>query len=284
VRKLILTVNVGIRLLLGLLGAQHLRLLAQPQSPIKYEVASIRRSKSGDPRRHEMEFLPGGRFRSMNIPFFQVLATAYNIPWQSIEALEIRIKGIPGWMFSETYDIEAKAENTSVASGVSAKIRNERIRLMLQGLLADRLKLRVRRETTDVEAYALVVGKLPSKMEKSRIAEEACTESTPFAPISPSGPGCHQIQGGTGRGLHGAAIDMSDLALFLSNWSDRPIVDVSGLAGLYAIKTEGWSPAGGDPSHPTLDELLNRLGLRLVSKKVPLEIFVIEHVEKPSDN
>src|SRR5690349_15091295 len=79
VRKLIVTTNVGIRLLFGLLGAQHLRLLAQPQSPVKYEVASIRRSKSGDPRRHEMEFLPGGRFRSMNIPFFQVLATAYNI-------------------------------------------------------------------------------------------------------------------------------------------------------------------------------------------------------------
>jgi uncharacterized protein (TIGR03435 family) len=261
-----------------------LRIAFLQTSSVKCEVASIKPAKSSDPRRREMEFLPGGRFRATNIPFFQVLATAYNIPWQSIEALHLRVNGIPDWMFSDGYDVEAKAENSPAASGASVKARNERIRLMLQSLLADRLKLRVRRETTEVQGFALVVGKSGPKMAKSKAAEETCIESVRFAPISASGPPCHQIQGGTGRGLHGTAIDMSDLALFVSNWSDRPVVDATGLTGLYAIETLGWSPSGDDPSRPSLQELLDRLGLKLANRRVRIETVVIEHVEKPAGN
>jgi uncharacterized protein (TIGR03435 family) len=151
---------------------------------------------------------------------------------------------------------------------------------MLQSMLIERLKLRIRRDTTELAVYALVVGKRGLRLEKSKIAEQDCTESAPFG-----GTNCHQFQGGAGRGIHGLAIDMSDLAAYVSNWSDRPIVDQTGLAGLYAIQTEGWaSSSGDDPSRQTLDQVLDRLGLKLVNKKAPLEILVIEHLEKPSDN
>lgn len=268
----------------GSMQPQHPQRPQQGAPGVKFEVASIKPTQPGDRRRPAMEFLAGGRFRATNTPLFQVLATAYNVPWQSIEVLQSRVKGLPEWMFNQTYDIEAKAESPSSTSGSSAKARNERIRLMLQALLADRLKLQFRRETANVQGYALVVSKAGPKLQTARIPEAACVESTPFAPLTATGPGCHQIQGGTGRGIHAAAIDMSDLALFVSNWSDRPIIDATGLAGLYSVETEGWSSSGENLSRPSLDEILDRLGLRLANRKLPMEILVVEHIEKPTSN
>lgn len=255
--------------------------LAAQGPTLKYDVVSIKSTNPGDSRRPGMEFLPGGRFRAVKTPFFQVLATAFDIPWQSIEVFQARVKGTPDWMFRDGYDLEAKVEHAE-ATPSSAKPRRERDRL--QWLLTDRLKLKIRREPSQTQGYALVSRKSGVKLAKSAIPQQDCSENVPFAPMTQGGPRCHQIQGGTGRGIHGTAIDMSDLALFLSNWSDRPIVDESRLTGLYAIDTEGWSPAGDDPSRPRLDEILERIGLRLVRKAVAIETIIIEHVERPADN
>ena len=232
-----------------------------------------------------MEFLPGGRFRLMNLPLLPLLGTAYNIPWQSMESIRLRMRGLPDWILSEPYDIEATAERAPASPGAQGKARNERIRLMLQSVLADRCKLKVRRDTEEIPVYSLEVEAHGPKMEKAKIAEQDCTESAPFAPISPSAPGCHQFQGGAGRpGFRGLAVDMSDLALYVSNWTDRPIVDDTGLAGLYAIQMDGWESSNEDSSRLTLDDVLDRLGLKLVRKRATVEILVIEHVERPSEN
>jgi len=58
------------------------------QSSAAFEVASVKPAKPNDPRRPLIEFLPGGRFRAVNMPFVAILATAYNLPWQSVESLE----------------------------------------------------------------------------------------------------------------------------------------------------------------------------------------------------
>jgi len=138
---------------------------------------------------------------------------------------------MPDWILTEPYDIEATAEKAPAPPGATAKARNERIRLMLQSVPADRLKLRVRRDMAALPVYALEVATHGPNLEKAKIAERDCTESAPFGVPSPSGPGCHQFEGGVGRGLLGAAVDMSDLALYVSNWSDRPVVDQTGLTG-----------------------------------------------------
>jgi uncharacterized protein (TIGR03435 family) len=252
---------------------------AQPQAPapVPFEAASIKVFKPGGAQRFGMEFLPGARFRAVGVPLFAVLATAYNLPWQSVETL--RIKGLPDWMLTERYDIEAKAEKALAPPGATAKARNEKIRLMLQSVLAERLRLKMRRETTEMPVWALIVGTHGAHLEKAKIDEHDCTESAPFG-----GTGCHQFQGGMGRGLHGSAVDMSDLALYVSNWSDRPVVDQTGLQGLFIVKTEGWTSSQDDPSRHTLAEVLEPSGLKLVSKKAAVEILVIEHVDRPSVN
>lgn len=132
-----------------------------------------------------------------NSPLLQVIATAYNIPWQSIESVRLRIKGLPDWILTDRYDLEVTAEKATEQLGASplAGTRNERTRLMLQGVLEDRLKRKIRRATAEMPIYSLEVGTRGPKLQIATIAEQDCAESAPFAPISPSAPGCHQFQG-----------------------------------------------------------------------------------------
>ena len=228
-----------------------------------------------------MEFLPGGRFRSTNMPLLPVLATAYSVPFATIDTLRVRMKGVPDWLGSEPYDIEATAESGS--TGAPAKLRNERIQGMLQAVFKDRLKLIINRDVLEMPIYALVAGPHGPRLTAAKIQDLNCTESAPFG-----GTGCHQFQGGAGRGLKALAVDMPDLALYLSGWSERPIVDQTKVKGLYEIQTEGWSEGwalpGSDPNRKTLEEVLDPLGLKLVRQKGPVVVYVIEHIERPSGN
>jgi uncharacterized protein (TIGR03435 family) len=249
---------------------------APPLAAQGFEAASIKRSPPGDPRPGAMEFLPGGRFRATNMPMLLILGTAYNVPWAIPETL--RIKGVPDWIITQRYDMEATSEKPEAAAG--AITGNERIRAMLRAVLADRLQLRTHREVVEMPVYGLTIGAHGPKLEKSKIAEENCSASAPIG----SG-GCHQFMGGMGRGLHGEAVDMADVALYASNWCDRPIIDETGLGGLYNIQTEPWgTPIFDDPSRASLFDIFEALGLRLVPKKGLVEFFVIEHVEQPSAN
>lgn len=255
------------KLQLLLIALSNTPVPAQSDPQVPFDAASIKPSRPGDARRPTMEFLPGGRFRSTNMPLLAILATAYNVPWQSVETL--RIKGVPDWVLAEKYDIEATAPIT----GATAKARNEKIRQMLQSVLADRLKLKMRREITEMPIYSVTVRVHGPKLEKAKIDDSHCTEI------------CHQFQGGAGRGIHGTAVDMADLALYVSNWTDAPVVDQTGLTGLYAIQTEGWSRTpDDDPSRPSLSSIFDQFGLKLTRGKGPVEIFVIEHIEKPTEN
>jgi len=88
---------------------------------------------------------------------------------------------------------------------------------------------------------------------------------------------------------------------FVATWSDRLVVDRTGLKDLYRLETEGWVPmrarqippgvepsaeqlAMADPDRPTLFLVFDRLGLKLEAQKAPIEIYTFEHVEKPTEN
>jgi uncharacterized protein (TIGR03435 family) len=161
---------------------------------------------------------------------------------------------------------------------------------MLRSLLAERFHLTLRREMKETNVFAIVIGKGGPKLKKSAIDEKDC-------PDGEDRPGsCHVFNGGQGRGLQGEAVDMSDLVLFVSNWTDRPMIDKTGLTGLYSIQTPGWLPLqmrpdgtpdgenANDPNRPSLFGIFDMLGLKLESQKAPVEMFIIEHAEKPSAN
>jgi uncharacterized protein (TIGR03435 family) len=269
---------------------------AQSSGHFQFEVASVRPHKSGDNQFAGPQILPGGRFTS-RAPLFVVIALAYDLSVQGVP----RMSGGPSWVSSldSVYDIEAMAPEGAFPEALSKKDRTDRERSMLKALLADRFKLVVHREMKEMPVYALVVGKGGPKLEKADIDEKDCP-ATPDGP--PTGDGtvvCHRFNGGRGRGLHARAVDMADLVRWVEAWTDRPLLDKTGIKGLYKIETKPFLPMelattppppgtkqdGADVSDlPTLFTVFERLGLKMDSQRDQVEFLVIDHIEKPTAN
>ena len=108
--------------------------------------------------------------------------------------------------------------------------------------------------------------------------------------------GCHTFVIGFGHPLNARAIDMDDLAHYIENWTDLPVVNRTALTGLYTVSTEGWRPMRLPPPPPngagnvdftqlpTIDTILGRLGLELHKQDGRLPIYTVEHIERPSTN
>jgi uncharacterized protein (TIGR03435 family) len=201
-------------------------------------------------------------------------------------------------MPGDIYDIEATAEKGAFPPGVTTEERLLRMRLMLQALLEDRFKLKIRRELKEQPVYALVVGKGGPKLEKSKFQEQDCGET---GPKLLSNPACHFLDGDQDRGLHGASVTIANVVEYVQNFTDRPLFDKTGLTGFYDIQTEGWAPMrvtpasqvgapqSGDasvnkPDRPTLFNVFEKLGLHLESQRAVIDMFIIDHVERPSEN
>jgi uncharacterized protein (TIGR03435 family) len=289
-RKLLLAAAglaaIVIPVLTGMIGAG--RVAAQPQPPSKslaFEVASVKSNKSDS--RPSVQALPGGGISLTNVPLYAIIVTAYNLPFQSP-----RLSGGPEWIRNERFDIEAKAEPGAIPAGLPDNERDERLRSMLQTLLADRFNLSVRRENKEIPVYALTLAKNGPKMQKAKGDCGSGQDQTP----------CGRFLGGQGRGVHGKSVDISGLAGFLENWADRPVIDRTNLHDRYDIDTDGWVPmrprparppgteptaedlAFADPTHPTLFSVMESLGLKLEPSKATVETFVIDSVQRPSDN
>ena len=248
--------------------------LSQSVPQPEFEVASVRPHKPGDGHLAPPIFLSNGRFTSA-APLLYVIAGAYNIPNPSNP---LRLSGSPAWITDTVYDIEAKAPEGEIHGGLPAKARIEKERSMLQALLIERFKLVIHRETKEIPVYALVVGKSGPKFPRADIEEKECP-TDPITPIASRDGSvhCHQISGGRGAGLRGRAVGMSDVAGYVEGWTDRPLLDKTGLKGLYRIETEPWLPMnlGSSPPAPgakqdgidmadlpTIYMIFERLGLK----------------------
>jgi uncharacterized protein (TIGR03435 family) len=273
-----------------LLAVATLPIAAAQTTPATFDVASIKPHKADDSRPYFPQFQPGGRFTSRGVPLKIIIAIAWNVGFQSV-----RLSGGPAWINSidGLYDIEAKAPEGAFPPGLPANIRDQRMKQMLQALLEDRFKLKIRRETRELPVYAVVVAKNGPKLDKAKIEEKDCLQTATI------GAACHTIMGGRGRGLHGEAVSLSDVLSYVENWTDRPLVDKTGIQGLFNIQTRGWTelqpgqapPPGAKAEDgsdladvPTLFTVFEQLGLKLQAQKGSADIFVIEHVERPSDN
>jgi uncharacterized protein (TIGR03435 family) len=266
------------------LGSCHA--LAQSAAPRpEFEVASIKLNKSGDLR---AMILPprGGRFTATNIPFQFLITLAYQIK-------DFQLTGAPAWLKSERYDIEAKAAGNPGLDEVEK---------MVQTLLEDRLQFKFHRETKELPIYALVVA----KAGKLHPAEGECAPR-PDGPLPPPEPGklptlCGGFFAFPGH-ISGQKVSIIQLLDPLSRLTGRNVIDKTNLAGKYDIdlqytpeQGQFQAPPGGappgmpslppmDPNGPTLfTALQEQLGLKLESQKGPVEMIVIDSIERPSEN
>jgi uncharacterized protein (TIGR03435 family) len=216
---------------------------------------------------------PLGRCIARALPLKALIAIAYDI---RVSQTNQFIEGGPGWL-SDTYDIDAEAEKPVPLS---------QLRLMLQSLLAERFKLAVHRTKKELPVFDLVVAKGGPKLQEAAKDKE-CIASATLGP-------CHNFAGGRGRGLHGQSITMTELALNLSFWAGQAVINKTALSGAFNIVTTPWVPdnpgpnfaaeAGTDPANlPTLFTMLpEQLGLRLEAQKEPIDVVVIDHLERPA--
>lgn len=265
-----------------------------------FEVASIKPNHSGG-RFRSISTSPG-RFTATNEPMRVLIAWAYadkGSPWLKDE----QISGGPGWINSERFDIEAKVDAAFAEEEKKLPFDQwaDKVRLMVQSLLAERFKLKVSHHTKELPVYALVIAKNGAKIQESKPGDSYSSGIK-----RPDGVPAGARTGQYGRGqLTGQGLPMADLVRMLERQVGRPILDKTGLKGNYDFTLQ-WTPvdptqmfngAGNssqappanapppDSSGPSIFAALQeQLGLKLESRKALAEILVIDHIERPSEN
>jgi uncharacterized protein (TIGR03435 family) len=240
---------------------------AQAQKKPTFEVASIRPAALGSHPR-SIQYSAGGRFTASNVPLRALIEEAFDIR-------DFQVAGGPDWVNQEQFDITAKAEGDADKA---------QVRAMLQSLLADRFKLVLRRESKEVNVYALTVGKAGPKLKEVKLDEDNAARGVRF--------------GGIGR-VAGVMASMPQLVVMLSDIKlngsailDRPVLDRTGLTGVYDFKLE-WSgeeqsadrTTSTNPAGPSIfTAMQEQLGLRLESTRAAVEFFAIEQAGRPTEN
>jgi uncharacterized protein (TIGR03435 family) len=216
----------------------------------------------------------------------------------------IEITGGPAWIKSEMYTVSAKAEGAATLPEMYGG--------MLQALLEERFKLKLHKETKEAPVYALTIAKGGLKIKPT--VEGSCLpidwKNLPAEPKPGQAPpnicGNQRMRGnGKTFNMSGAGLTMADIAGgMLSNFLDRPVIDRTGVAGRFDIEMEfapdnsmpmfatmrpptapgDGMPSSSDPMGPTIYMALEKLGLKLEAVKGPVEMIVIDHVERPSEN
>jgi uncharacterized protein (TIGR03435 family) len=282
----------------------------QPNPKLTFEVASIKPAAPQAMARLQgsVDGGPGtsapGRIRFTDMPLRVLIMRAYNV--QSFQ-----VSG-PSWMESQRFDVIAK-----VPDGAATK---EDVQIMLQNLLADRFKLKLHKGSKEAPIYELVVAKGGIKIKEAAQNAAAHAEGAGGPPPGPPPKGkdgflrtphgqlgIQATVGGRMR-MQGDAVTMARLTDTLGMALGRPVVDKTGLTGAYDVtldfSPEGMgagpkSPAPGgsgvNPAEAPLDSndsgpsiftaLQERLGLKLESRKGPMDLLVVESVEKaPTKN
>ena len=256
-------------------------------APLTFEVASIKPSTETG-FRTGIQMQPGGGLRVKGATLKMLITLAYDIR-------DFQLVGGPGWINSDRWDILAKAGESDPQTSdprqvtdAQMKTVREQMQQRLEALLAERCQLKIHRETKEESVYALLAGKNGPKIQPAE---------------TKAGSGPPRMMMGRGM-INGQGVQMEMLATVLSNQLGRTVLDRTGLTGRFDIKLQwtpdpgqsltpfGGAPSPGTPAPPPPDPngpsiftaVQEQLGLRLEPQKGPVEMIVIDRVEKPSEN
>jgi uncharacterized protein (TIGR03435 family) len=271
--------------------------VSSPAAP-KFEVVSIRRhtAQSGPV---QVGPTPDG-FRSIGLSMFGIFQWAYALPNQPGLLRGNQIEGDPGWLSGELYDVVAKVDQADLADWQKPAMRQTMLRVMLQAMLAERCKVVVHYVSKEAPVYDLVIAKGGPKFKPAETVDTVELRRKHPEGGMMRGSGTMAVQGPDRTQFY--AIPMAILAsTILPSVADRPVVDKTGLTGSYdlalpspALRRSPPPPPSvatppDAPSSPLEDAsiftaLPAALGLRLEPAKGRVEMLVIDHVERPSEN
>jgi uncharacterized protein (TIGR03435 family) len=235
-----------------------------------FEVATIKPNDTGANQMQQLT-VNGRNFQTRASSLQDLITFSYEVQAE-------QIVGGPDWISKDRYDIAAVPD-------VEGAPNPQQVRTMIQKLLADRFKLKFHKETRELSAFVITVGKGGEKL----------------APTKLNGPlpglGIRPATGGLTLMVFNGAIH--DFTGFLQTMVlDRPVVDRTGLKGKYDFSLtflpdetqfNGHSPIpkladGVEPAPALSDAMLAQLGLKLSTERTAVDVMAIDHVEKPSPN
>jgi uncharacterized protein (TIGR03435 family) len=228
-----------------------------------FAVASVKPSRHelGRDANSRISIGPAG-LSGTNVTLKHLITEAYGVqPYQ--------VFGGPNWLDTDEYDVDAKADGPTTS---------EQAALMLRGLLTDRFRLVLHREARELRVYDLVADKHGAKIRATMDAE------TPAAKSGAAGP----------RNFHGDMRQFADLlSIQLSialpddptkpgraSGQPVPVRDKTGLSGIFDFSVEVKPEAGADMFTLWQSVLQDQLGLKLESRKAPVEVLVIDHADR----
>jgi uncharacterized protein (TIGR03435 family) len=257
---------------------------ATPAAPdYKYEVASIKPTKLMNMRWNDSR--DGLTVTAVTLKV--LIQSAFHVTG------DYGLSGGPPWLNSDRYDVEAKMD-PEAADALSKLSKDDRAVVqqhMLQALLAERFGLVFHRENRDMPVYTLVIGKNGSKLHEAKPGDTYPNGIK--LPNGPGGAGVMTMMGGPGGSwtVTAQGVPLSNFIPQMSYNSGRPIVDKTGLTGIYdftltyALDQNASANASAEPSAPSIfTAVQEQLGLKLESGKGPVEVIVIDRAEKPSGN
>jgi bla regulator protein BlaR1 len=283
-------------IVVGTMNAPAVRAQSTAAAAPRFEVASIKPTSQSGPDIQglgNVRALPGGRLIAEKVLLRYFIQDAYDVrPFQ--------LSGGPAWISSAHYDIAAKAEGNP---------NSGQMRLLMQALLEDRFKLKVHHETRELPVYELTVAKNGAKLPEPK--EGSCISPDPDAPPWPPVPGQAIPCGGvlvmmsrSGARMKGGQVTMTDLIRTLSNVLRRTVIDKTGFTGTFDVEllftadealaglpTPPPPAPGGVAPTPSPDlhgnifaAIQEQLGLKLQSAKGPVDVLVIDSMERASAN
>jgi uncharacterized protein (TIGR03435 family) len=269
-----------------------------PPADARFETASVKRADPSLPG-SRMAVQPG-RVEITGMAVRQLLRNALQVP-------EYQIVGFPDWVNSERFSILAKIPEGTPQGAVPA---------MLLALLKDRFQLALHTESREMPVYALIVAGRDGRVGQNlKPTTPECQKEIDTiraggagARVGPARAAPPDFSKGAPCGFMttvpglsmGSGQSLQALVPLLTNAAGRPVVDSTGLTGLFDFTlrwafdpAQGTGPLGGqppgapvaaaDPDAPTLfTALQEQLGLKLDSRRLPMEVVVIDRIERPT--
>jgi uncharacterized protein (TIGR03435 family) len=223
----------------------------------QFDVVSIHPNRGGATDSN-LDSLPGGRMTATNITVRELVRLAYGVK-------DYQIEHAPAWMDTERFDIAA-------AGAAIRKVNLEDERARMRALLEERFQLKSHRETRQGRVYLLTIGKGGPKLTPHNDGTGTRTRK-----------GCGH--------LAGSRVTVDVIATILSRETERDVVNRTGLAGKFDFALD-WTPdtrpcpADDDaPVRPSFyTAVQQQLGLKLEAAKAPVEVLVIDRLERPGEN
>jgi len=265
-------------LILGIFASAALAgvsLSAQPSAPqavststhrLAFEVASVKESKP-DQEGGRFGFRPGGMFATSNWPLSALVKAAFR---HEPPLLASQIVGLPEWVSETRYDITAKTSSDDAPRDAGSPLAH--MDEYIRSLLEDRFALRTHIEEREMPVYALVIASGGSKLRPAL----DCSKPVNL-------PKCN-ARNGPGH-IAGGHMLLTNLLATLAGQVDRPVVNRTNLEGSFDIDLQ-WNPA---PLTNATDErpsifvaVQEQLGLKLESTRGPVDVLVIDHIDRPT--